>query len=131
MWESVRGMNIAAIDWGSEASREMIGEHYSPDVELKHHATGLETRTYRGRDGAFQWLREWLEPFTEYYAEAVDYVEVGDRVVVPTRQWGVGEASGARVELEITFVYEFREDQMIRITDYDTLDEALAAASAS
>ena len=56
--EPFGGLNVAAIDWESEAAREMIGGYFSAEVELEHFATGLDTRTYRGRDGVFQWLKE-------------------------------------------------------------------------
>jgi hypothetical protein len=45
-----------------------------------------------------------------------------------TRQRGVGKASGAPVEIEVTFVCEFRGNQVARIDEYDTLEEALEAA---
>jgi ketosteroid isomerase-like protein len=128
IWESVRGVNVAALDWDSDAVRELIGAHYSPQIELEHFATGLETRVYRGLDGGFQWLREWFEPFSEYFVEALDFIVEGNCVVVPSRQWGVGRASGARVELEITWVYEFGDGQIVRITDHDTVEEGLARA---
>jgi hypothetical protein len=40
---------------------------------------------YQGREGVIQAFREWLEPFSEYYIEPLDFIEVGDRVVVPHR----------------------------------------------
>jgi ketosteroid isomerase-like protein len=75
-----------------------------------------------------QALREWVEPFSEYRAEPLDYIDVGDHVVVPIRQWGVGTTSGAPVEIEVTHVYEFRNGQIAKVDEYDTLDEALEAA---
>jgi ketosteroid isomerase-like protein len=73
----------------------------------------------------------WLEPFSEYQIEPLDYVENGDCVLVPTRQWGTGSASGARVELQITFLYEVRDGRINRLVQYDTLEEALEAAGLS
>jgi ketosteroid isomerase-like protein len=72
-------------------------------------------------------FREWVEPFSEYYVEPLDFIGVGDRVVIPQRQWGVGSTSGIPVEIEVTHVYEFRDGQIIRVDEYDTHDEALAA----
>ena len=83
---------------------------------------------YRGRDGVIQAFREWVEPFSEYYAEPLDFIEVGDRVVIPQRQWGVGSTSGIRVEIEVTYVYEVRDNLIARVDEYDTLDAALEAA---
>ena len=57
-----------------------------------------------------------------------DFIEVGDRVVVPNRQWGIGSTSGIPVEDEFTWVYEIRDSQIARVDEYDTLEEALEAA---
>lgn len=126
--EPFTGVNAAAIDWDSEAVRELMGRHFSAEVELEHFATGLDTRTYRGRDGVFQWLREWFEPFEEYHSQPLEFIEAGESVVVPTRQWGVGEASGAAVEVEVTWACQFRDHQVVRLTTHDTAEEALEAA---
>jgi ketosteroid isomerase-like protein len=127
LWGPFNGLDATAIDWDAEAIREMIGRPYSPEVELRWSTTGPETRVYRGRDGVVQALKEWVEPFSEYRAEPLDYIDVGDRVVVPIRQWGIGRTSRIPVEIEVTHVYEFRGNQIARVDEYDTLKEALEA----
>ena len=72
-----------------------------------------------------------VEAFSEYYNEPLDFIEVGDRVVVPNRQWGIGSTSGIPVEDEFTWVYEIRDSQIARVDEYDTLEEALEAAGLS
>jgi hypothetical protein len=96
LFEPFDGVNIAAIDWGVDVVREALGEAYSPDVELTTLASGIGTGVdefYRGADGVVRYLREWLEPFSEYYVENLDYIDAGDYVLVPSHQWGVGGAS--------------------------------------
>ena len=51
-------------------------------------------------------------------------------MVVPNRQWGIGGTSGIPVEGEWTWVYEVRDNQMARLDEYDTLEEALEASGA-
>jgi ketosteroid isomerase-like protein len=133
-FEPFDGVNLAAIDWRAEALREALGRAYSPDIELRTLASGLGSgvgELYRGLDGLVRYLREWLEPFSEYQVENLDYIEAGDCVLVPSRQWGVGDGSGARVEIELTTVYELRDGQIVRIHQYDTTDEALEDAGLS
>src|SRR4051812_44280416 len=104
VFEPLAGVNLAAIDWSAEAVREVLGRAYSPDIELSTLASGLGSGvglSYRGLDGVVQYLREWLEPFSEYHAEDLDYIGVGDCVLVPSRQWGIGRGSGARAEIEL------------------------------
>jgi ketosteroid isomerase-like protein len=134
VFEPFNGFNLAAIDWDVEAIREMLGRAYSPDIELTTLASGLGSGVnefYRGLDGLVRYLREWLEPFSEYYVENLDYVEAGECVLIPSRQWGIGAGSGARVELRLTTLFELRDGRIARVHQYDTLNEALEAAGLS
>jgi hypothetical protein len=93
VWEPLARANLAGIDWSADFIRDTLGRTYSPDVELTTLASGLGTginQHYSGVDGMVSYLREWLEPFSEYYAENLDYIEAGDCVLVPSRQWGIG-----------------------------------------
>jgi ketosteroid isomerase-like protein len=128
LWEPFKGVDYTAVDWDDEAIREMGERLFSPEVELRWSRSGPETRVYRGRDGVIQALREWYEAFSEYYTEPLDFIEVGDRVVIPQRHWGIGSTSGIRVEIEVTHVYEVRDNLIARVDEYDTLEEALEAA---
>ena len=129
--EPFAATNVAEVDWEAEAIREMLRRAYSPDVELRTLASGIGTgvsESYQGYEGLVRYLREWLEPFGEYHVEWLDYIEAGDWVVVPTRQWGIGSASGARAELELVHAYRLRNGQIVRLDQYDTVKEALQAA---
>lgn len=131
LWEQFKGVDCTAIDWDGEAIREMTEQFWSPEVELRWAATNPETRAYRGRNGVIQAFREWVEPFSEYYVEPLDFIEQEDRVIVPQRQWGIGSTSGIPVEVEVTYVYEVRDNQITRIDEYDTLEEVLEAVGLS
>ncbi len=124
------GVDVSAVDWDAEVIREILEQTYSPDVVLRTLASGVgsgPSAVYRGWDGLVQYLKEWLDPFSEYHLEPLDYVEAGDCVLVPSRQWGVGSISGARVEIELTLVYELRDGQIVRLDQYDTLEDARQA----
>jgi hypothetical protein len=54
MWEPFAGLDAAQINWDAKAIREMIGQPYSPEVELRWSATGPDSRVYRGRDGVIE-----------------------------------------------------------------------------
>ena len=124
------GVDVSAVDWDAEVIREILEQSYSPDVVLRALASGAgsgPSAVYRGWDGLVQYLKEWLEPFSEYHLEPLDYVEAGDCVLVPSRQWGVGSSSGARVEIELTLVYELRDGKIVRLDQYDTVEDAREA----
>jgi ketosteroid isomerase-like protein len=131
--EPFANVNVADVDWGAEAIRDAVRSVHTPDVELRTLASGLGTGVgthYSGLDGAVRYLQEWLEPFSDYRVENLDYIEEGDCVLVPSRQIGVGAGSGVRTELELTTLYELRDGRITRISQYDTLEEARRAATA-
>ena len=129
LWEPFTGVDLTAVDWDDEAAiREMNDRFWSPEVELRWSRSGPEARVYRGREGVIQAFREWQEAFSEFYVEPLDFIEQGDCVVIPQRQWGIGSTSGIPVEVEVTHVYEVRDNQIARVDEYDTLEEALEAA---
>ena len=131
LWEPFKGVDLTAINWDDEAIREMTERFWSPEIELRWTRSGPEARVYQGRDGVIQAFREWVEAFSEYYNEPLDFIEVGDRVVVPNRQWGIGSTSGIPVEDEFTWVYEIQDHMITRVDEYDTLKEAHEAAGLS
>jgi hypothetical protein len=90
--------------------------------------TGIDEH-YRGHDGLLRYLGEWLEPFAEYHVDNLEYLGMGDCVLVPSRQWGVGGGSGVRVEIALTTLYELRDGLIARIEQYDSLAEAREAAA--
>jgi ketosteroid isomerase-like protein len=126
-WAPFAGLDATTVDWGSEPVREMLLSATDPEIELSWSTSWAGERHYKGQDGVVQAFREWIEPFSEYHAEALDFIETGDQILVPNRQWGVGKTSGVPVEIEVTWVYEFRDGLIARIDEYDTLDEARAA----
>jgi ketosteroid isomerase-like protein len=128
LWEPFKGVDLTAVDWDDEAIREMAERFFSPEVELRWSRSGPDVRVYQGRDGVIQAFREWYEAFSEYYIEPLDFIEQEDRVVIPQRHWGIGSTSGVSVEIEVTHVYEVRDNLIARVEEYDTLEEALEAA---
>ena len=131
IFEPFDGVDVTEIDWSSDFVREAFGQAYSPTVELRTLDIAMTLDIgdhYVGVDGLIEYLGKWLEPFSEYHVRNLDYIAAGDCVLVPSEQWGTGEGSGARVELELTTLYEMREGKIVRIHQYTTLDEARRGA---
>lgn len=127
MWEPMKGVDVAEIDWDAEVLREGTGQ-FSPEFELTWSASWAGERHYKGQDAMLRAFKEWVEPFSEYRAEALDYIEAGDHVIVVTRQWGTGRASGAPVEIRVTHLMEFRDGLIARLDEYETVEEAIESA---
>jgi ketosteroid isomerase-like protein len=131
MWATFQSLdNWAAVDWDSEAVKEIAARTYSSDVELRWSTTGPDNTVYRGRDGVIKGFREWVGQFSEYHGEPLEFIELEDCVLVPQRHRGVGGASGVPVEITVTHLYECRGNKIVRVEEYDTLDEAQKAAKA-
>src|SRR2546423_9693406 len=85
-FEPFEGVNLAEIDWSAEVIREALGRAYSPDIRLTTLAIrlGLDiSDSYRGLDGLVEYLRKWLEPFSEDNRGKLGYVGARGCVVVP------------------------------------------------
>jgi ketosteroid isomerase-like protein len=126
------GVNVAEIDWNSEAMHTLLEGVLAADVELRTLQSGVGTGVaefYEGVDGFIRYLGEWLEPFGEYQIENTDYIEAGEWVLVPSHQWGIGSGSGVRVELDLTTAYRLRDGKVARMDQFDTLDQARAATT--
>lgn len=129
--EPLNGANLGAIDWGADDLREILGQAYSGDLELTTLASGVGTGVgafYEGLDGFVRYLNEWLEPFSEYYVDNLDYIDAGTCVIVPSHQRGIGGGSRIEVELDVTTLYELRAGKIVRVHQYDSTQQALTAA---
>jgi hypothetical protein len=127
-------VDVAGIDWEAAAIREVLQRDYSPEVELRtlESAIGIgPSGFYQGWDGLTRYLKEWYEPFSEYRMKWLDYIEAGQRVLVPMEASAVGSASGLRVGMELVLSYELQDGLITRLDQYDTLEQALEAAGLS
>ena len=127
-------VDVTGIDWESEAIREILERDYSPDIELRTLESGIgsgPSSFYEGWDGLTRYLKEWFEPFSEYRMKWLDYIEAGERVLVPMKASGVGSASRLPVEMELVLSYELQDGRITRLDQYDTVEQALEASGLS
>jgi ketosteroid isomerase-like protein len=87
-----------------------------------------EQLTYRGIEGARQFIAEWTEAWDDWELEVEDYIDAGKRVVVLLRQRGRSKATGVPVEMRLGQVWTLRDEQQIRMQMYASPEEALEAA---
>lgn len=131
--EPFQTLNVAEIDWGSEPIRGLIEAGSSLEIEVRTLESGTGTGVdpvYHGVDGVVRYLQDWMEPFSKYNVEWLDFIDEGDFVLVPVRNWGIGSGSGARTELELVYACEVKEGLITRLLQYDTLDDARRAIAA-
>jgi uncharacterized protein len=106
-----------------------VAEFIHPDFEMNfqvHHPLG--GRTYRAGDAGKAML-DFAASFEDFRAEAEEFIDSGDRVVVAFRERGLARGG---VELEQIFgiLYTLRDGKVVRMQWFDSPEEALAAAEA-
>jgi ketosteroid isomerase-like protein len=98
------------------------------DIEWHPASDEPETRVLRGKQAVADWLVQWMTAFEDFRAEALEFIDGGDCVVVPMRISGRLRGSGAEVENDETNVYWVRNGKIAEVREYRKLREALAAA---
>jgi ketosteroid isomerase-like protein len=120
------GRMLAAYLAGDE---ETLQAAMGPDGEI-YGAPGLiNSGTYYGYEGFRQWISQWEEAWDEVDYELQDPVHFGETIVViPVRITGRGAGSGLEVDSKFGWLWQVRDDKMVRFHAYPGIDEALEAA---
>jgi ketosteroid isomerase-like protein len=105
-----------------------VWKRVAPDIELHERSDLPDAKVYRGRDETKEFWRKTQELFAEFRWEPLEFVDLGDVIVVETRLVGVGRGSDVPIEAEETDVFWFRDGMLIRLAGFPTRDEALDAA---
>jgi ketosteroid isomerase-like protein len=74
-------------------------------------------------------LRAWLSPWEHWRAEAEDFLEMGDHVVVLATYHGVGKGSGVEISQEGAHVFRLRDGMVVRLEIFATREKALRSAN--
>jgi ketosteroid isomerase-like protein len=85
----------------------------------------------RGHEGVRDYVRDLDEAFTVRHLEISEYRDLGNRVIAIGHVRGRGRASGAEIDAPISFLAEFRDGRVIRMSDYLDAEKALKAAGLS
>ena len=99
----------------------------SEDVEWYPPADEPDNAPRRGVDAIAGYVREWATSFADYHCEVEDLIERGDEVVAPIVLHGRIGDSAAELTLPLTQVFTIRDGVVVRVREYRTREEALAA----
>jgi ketosteroid isomerase-like protein len=80
---------------------------------------------YRDRTNPNPRLRTWLSEWDHWRAQADEYIEVGDYVVVLATYTGRGKASGIEISQEGAHVWRLREGKVVRLEIFADRQRAL------
>jgi ketosteroid isomerase-like protein len=100
----------------------------TPDFELHGRPDVPDQETYRGREASKGFWRMLQEVWAEIRWEPLEFIDLGDTVVVETRITAVGRGSDLPIEADETDVFWFRDGKIARIQGFATKKDALEAA---
>lgn len=116
----------AYADGGWEAMLPLLAPEFeaitSPDV-------AMEPDTYRGEEG----IRRYFESFEEAMEDIRlvpddEFIDAGDKVVVPFRLLARGKETGIEVEQHAFQVWTLRNEKALRLEVFASREQALEAA---
>ena len=76
-------------------------------------------------------LRAWLSGWEEWRAEAEEYVELGDYVIVLTSYHGRGKGSGVEIHQEGAHVFRLRGAKVVRLEIFAARAKAIESVRAA
>ncbi len=122
-----RGFELLRRD-GLEALLDLIDPEFETTTPPE---LTVEPSTYRGHDGLRRYFDSFYEVMEEVRFEPEEFIDAGERVVVPVRLVARGRGTGIEVEQRLVMVWTLRDGKVTRLDPYATKEEALAAAGLS
>jgi ketosteroid isomerase-like protein len=119
---------LELIEAWNAGNRERLAAVLAPDAEIRTMRAELEGRPYVGVEGFHQALSDFDEDWDFVRFEADEIRERGDFVALELRLRSKGKASGVELDVPIGWLWEFREDQVVRLQTYSEPPEAFRAA---
>jgi ketosteroid isomerase-like protein len=112
-------------EWGRGNWRPNF-EVYDPEMEWgwSDEFPGL-AGVYRDHRDPNPRLRDWLSGWEHWRAEAEDFLEFGDTVVVLASYHGRGRGSGVEIHQEGAHVFELRDGKVVRLEIFASRDRAI------
>lgn len=115
--------NVEIVRRGYRAFRrggvEGILQFLDPAIEWHMSAAFTSTpRVYYGHDGVREVFRFFNEQIDELGADPHEYIEAGDRVIVPVRMHGRLRETGEPVAYELVQVWTGRDGKAIKLVTY-------------
>lgn len=98
---------------------------FDPSVEWTTPDDDPDAGTYRGFEAVAAFLQGWEDSFEDFSGEAQEFIEAGDRVVVPLIVSGRPRGSNHVVTVPETQVFTVRDGRIVEVREYRTKAEAL------
>jgi ketosteroid isomerase-like protein len=112
----------------NEGDIEGFLELCDPELEFRDLPDLPGSGVFVGHDALRGWWAQLYDAFDELRFDADEFIDAGDRVLVPTHGTGRGKSSGALVEMHFSNVWTLSDGKLTRCISYSDHAEALEAA---
>ena len=109
--------------------RPILEELWDPNVVFVAAGVLPDSSTrVQGWEGVLGFMANQMQAFEEgsMWMEPLEYIDAGDRMVVPYRFGGRAHHTGIEVEFSFVHVFTQRRGKTVRVDVYETKDDALA-----
>jgi ketosteroid isomerase-like protein len=126
--ENVEVVKSAYALWNAgDMGEEGAERHFAADVVMTTPPDWPDAITSNNRDEAFRRLVENRSLFESDRLVPEQWIDVDDRVIVPTQWCGVPKGGSAEVKLFVVPVYTVRGGRIVRLDWYSSVQQALEA----
>ena len=110
------------MDW------DAVFQLLDPDIVWEVRSDFPDAGVYSGHEGVRQLSESFDQAVEQTWYRPLEYIDTGNRVVVPLRWGGLGIGSGAAFAArEETWVFTLRDGRIRHVSEYATRSEALEA----
>jgi ketosteroid isomerase-like protein len=103
---------------------------FHPEVEIHQMAKIFDSEgTFHGHEGLIRSGKELAEVWKEITWEPEEWIEAGDRLVVPLIATGLASLSGIEAETRFTHVWRIEDGLVTELSVYETKEAALEACA--
>jgi ketosteroid isomerase-like protein len=124
--ESVEVVRAAFLAFAEGGQTSVFG-FLAEDVEWRVRVDLPDADVYRGRDGVQQLFARFNDVMGSIWFKAEEFIDAGDRVVVPLRWGGRGKGSEVEFEEREAWIYTVRDGKISQIIEYASREQALDA----
>jgi uncharacterized protein len=117
------------IDALNRGDVEAMLAHMDPDFEWRPLEDSPISGTYRGHEDVRRYVEDWLSTFDDLRVELGEPSPIGDQVVFVVRGHGRGHTSGIELHNQFCQVWTLRRGRAVRMEEYATRDQGLAACA--
>lgn len=118
-----------AYDAFARGDMRALQELLSADIEWRTTPDVPFLGNYRGIDQFLAAMNEWTEPFDEMTTDVEEIIDAGGCAIVRHRMRGRGTDSGVETDLVLWQVVTVENGRLVRMHDFATREDALAAAA--